>query len=93
VDHVTSIGHIPPAPHGRAIEDILRREVSAHPGRWELRVRRLPQSPWWLLRIKRSDGYTRTLLLDPFEQPLHLVAAVLMDALKDAEPPGGHSGH
>jgi hypothetical protein len=93
VDHVTLLGHIPPAPHGRAIEDILRREVSAHPGRWELRLRRLPQSPWMLLRIKRSDGFRRTLLLDPYEQPLELVAAVVTAALRDAEAAGKHAGH
>ena len=71
-----------------ALEGILRRTLEAHEGRWEVRIRHLPQSPWYLLRIRRpSDGFKSTLLLDLYEEPLEQVATTLSDAFKDADGP------
>jgi hypothetical protein len=83
VDHVTLIGSIPESPHRGAVERVLRHTVGALAGRWEIRIRHLPQTPWCLLRIKRtSDGFKCTVLLDLYAEPLELVAAGLIEALK-----------
>ena len=88
MDHVRLIGRIPESPHSGALEGILRRTLEAHEGRWEVRIRHLPQSPWYLLRIRRpSDGFKSTLLLDLYEEPLEQVATTLSDAFKDADGP------
>ena len=85
MDHVKLIGRIPESPHSGALEGILRRTLEAHEG-WEVRIRHLPHSPWYLLRIRRpSDGFKSTLLLDVYEEPLEQVANALSEAFKDAD--------
>lgn len=96
MDHVTVIGHIPRSSHSGAVEDLLRRAVGAHQGPWEIRIRHLPHTPWYLLRIKRSsDGFKSTLLLDLYEEPLEQVATSLVGALRGAggHGRGGATGH
>ena len=86
MDHVRLIGRIPESPNSGALEGILRRTLEAHEGRWEVRIRHLPQSPWYLLRIRRpSDGFKSTLLLDLYEEPLEQVAMGLSEALRFAD--------
>jgi hypothetical protein len=81
------IGRIPESPHSGALEGILRRAVDAHHG-WEIRIRHLPHTPWYLLRLKRcSDGFKSTLLLDLYEEPLEQVATSLTDAFRHADAP------
>jgi hypothetical protein len=88
MDHVRLIGRIPESPKSGALEGILRRTLEAREGRWEVRIRHLPHSPWYLLRIRRpSDGFKSTLLLDLYEEPLEQVATTLSDAFKDADGP------
>jgi hypothetical protein len=88
MDQVRLIGSIPEAPHSSEVEGLLRRTVAAHGGRWEIRIRHLPETPWHLLRIKRSsDGFTATVIVDLYEEPLQLVATNLSEALKDADGP------
>jgi hypothetical protein len=77
-------GQIPDSPRNRAIADVLTRTVAAQPAVWNVRIHRLPHTTWWLLRFKRSaDGLKRELLLDPYEEPLEMIAAGVMGALKD----------
>lgn len=92
MDQVKLIGRIPESPHSGALEGILRSAVEAHQG-WEIRIRHLPQTPWYLLRLKRrSDGFKSTLLFDLYEEPLEQVATSLSDAFKHADAPGaGHA--
>jgi hypothetical protein len=95
MDQVRLIGRIPESPHSGAVEGILRQTVGAHGGRWEIRIRHLTQTPWYLLRIKRSDGFKSTLLLDLYEEPLEQVATSLSEALKlaDGQIAGGAIAH
>ena len=92
MDQVTLIGRIPESPQSGAVEGLLRRTVGACEGPWEIRIRHLPQTPWCLLRIKRSsDGFKCTLLLDLYEEPLEQVATSLTDAFRHADrPPAGN---
>jgi hypothetical protein len=86
MDQVTLIGRIPESPQSGAVEGLLRRTVGACEGPWEIRIRHLPQTPWCLLRIKRSsDGFKCTLLLDLYEEPLEQVAMGLSEALRFAD--------
>jgi hypothetical protein len=86
MDQVTLIGRIPESPQSGAVEGLLRRTVGACRGLWEIRIRHLPQTPWCLLRIKRSsDGFKCTLLLDLYEEPLEQVAMGLSEALRFAD--------
>ena len=96
MDQVRLIGQMPESPHSGAVEGLLRRTVGAYAGRWEIRIRHLPRTPWYLLRIKRSsDGFKSTLLLDLYEEPLELVATSLSEALKYAagQVPGDATAH
>jgi hypothetical protein len=96
MDQVRLIGRIPESPHSGAVESLLRRTVGAYEGRWEIRIRHLPQTPWCLLLIKRSsDGFKSTLLLDLYEEPLELVETSLSEALKSAagQIPRGATAH
>ncbi len=87
MDQARLIGRIPESPHRHALEGILRRAMEGREGRWEIRIRHLPQTPWYLLRLKRSDGFKSTLLLDLYEEPLEQVATTLSDAFRDADGP------
>jgi hypothetical protein len=86
MDQVRLFGRLPQSHHSGAVERILRQTVGACEGRWEIRIRHFPRTPWCLLRIKRpSDGFKSTLLLDLYEEPLEQVATSLSDALKHAD--------
>jgi hypothetical protein len=83
VDQITMIGSLPESPHRGAVERVLRQTVAAHAGKWEIRIRHVPQTSWCLLRLKRSpDGLRCTVLLDPYEEPLETMTTCLVEALK-----------
>ena len=49
-------------------------------GSWTIEINRELVGGWWLLVLRRDDGFERTLLLSPREQS----PAVLQDMIRDA---------
>jgi hypothetical protein len=91
---MTLFGRIPESSNRVTIENVLRSVAEAHAGPWEIRIRRVPQTPWLLMRIKRSsDGSSRTLLVDAFEESLEVLAKDLTEAFEDDGSDGQARGH
>jgi hypothetical protein len=70
----------------RALEPVFGEALRGLDGSWTIEVHDGLVGGWWLLVIRRDDGFERTLLVAPKEQTPALIAQGIQETLRTVPP-------
>lgn len=69
----------------QVIEDAVGKGVAALPGAWVVRISAGPTASRWLVSLERpSDGFSRTMLVEPKDQAPEAIAPRVQQVLRHA---------
>ena len=76
----------------RGLEPTFREALRGLDGSWTIEVHDGLVGGWWLVVVRRDDGFERTLLVSPSEQVPALVGASVRETFRTLPPRGQSSG-
>lgn len=72
--------------YARSLERSFQEALRGLAGSWTIEVTEGLVGGWWLLVVRRDDGFERTLLLSPMEQSADLIRKGVQETFRTVPP-------